>query len=103
MRFDKLLPLITALNDDLSAQLSLNGAQILSRSGDARTGFHYDYRLGKSLGSVTISPVSLDSGMHRAMPLPKCMADVATKVELTEKWYPKQQTAMQARLNNSIP
>ena len=103
MRSDKLLPLITALNDDLAAQLSLNGAQILSRSGDARTGFHYDYSLGKSLGSVTISPVSLDSGIQRAMPLPKSMVDVATKVELAEKWYPKQQTAMQASLNNSIP
>ena len=103
MRSDKLLPLITALNDDLAAQLSLNGAQILSRSGDARTGFHYDYSLGKSLGSVTISPVSLDSGIQRAMPLPKRMVDVATKVELAEKWYPKQQTAMQASLNNSIP
>jgi hypothetical protein len=103
MPSDKLLPLITALNDDLAVQLSLNGAQILSRSGDARTGFHYDYRLGKSLGSVTISPVSLHSGIRRAMPLPKCMVDVATKVELAEEWYPKQQTAMQASLHNPIP
>lgn len=103
MRSDKLLPLMTALNDDLTAQLSLNGAQILSRSGDARTGFRYDYRLGKSIGSVTISPVSLDSGIHRATPLPKCMVDVATKVELAEKWYPKEQTAMQASLSNSMP
>jgi hypothetical protein len=102
-RSDKLLLLMAALNDDLTAQLSLNGAQILSRSGDARTGFHYDYRLGKSTGSVTISPVSFNSGIHRAMPLPKCMVDVATKVELTEKWYPKEQTALQASLNNSMP
>jgi hypothetical protein len=102
VRSDKLLPLITALNDDLAAQLRLNGAQILNPSGDPRTGFHYDYRLGKSIGSVTISPVSLDSGIQRAMPLPKCIVDVATKVELAEKWYPKEQTAMQAGLNNSI-
>ncbi len=103
MRSDHLLPLITALNDDLAAQLSLNGAEILRRSGDPRAGFHYDYRLGKSLGSVTISPVSLNSGIHRAMPLPKCMVDVATKVELAEKWYPTQQTAMPASFNYSSP
>jgi hypothetical protein len=89
MRSDKLLPLTIALNDDVAAQLNLTGAQILSRGGDARTGFHYDYKLGKSLGRVTISPVSLDSGIHRAMLLPKQMVDVATKVELAEKWYPK--------------
>jgi len=88
MRSDDLLPLMTALNDDLAAQLRLNGAQILSRSGDTRTGFHYDYRLGKSVGNVTISPVALDTGTHRAMPLPKYMVDVATKVDLVEKWYP---------------
>jgi len=102
MRSDKLLPLITALNDDLAAQLSLNGAQILSRSGDARTGFHYDYSLGKSLGSVTISPVSLDSVSNV-----RCRSRKVWwmwhEVELAEKWYPKQQTAMQASLNNSIP
>jgi len=103
MGSDKLLPLMTALNDDLAAQLSLNGAQILSRTGNARTGFHYDYRLGRSIGSVTISTVSLDSGIHRAMPLPKSMVDVATQVELAEKRYPKEQTAMQASLKNSMP
>jgi hypothetical protein len=103
MRSDKLLPLMSDLNDDLAAQLSLNGAHILSRSGVTRTGFHYDYRLGKSIGSVTISPISVDSGIHRAMPLPKCIVDVSTKVELTEKWYLKEQTAMQASLNNSMP
>ena len=103
MRPDKLLPIMNDLNDDVAAPLSLNGAQILSRSGVARTGFHYYYRLGKSIGSVTISPISVDSGIYRGMPLPKCMMDVSTKVELTEKWYLKEQTAMQASLNNSMP
>ncbi|MBZ5665876.1 MAG: hypothetical protein LAO30_14835 [Acidobacteriia bacterium] len=103
MRSDKLTSLMTALNDDLTAQLTLNKAQILSQSGDARTGFHYDYKLGKSIGSVTLSPVALDSHVRRATPLPKCMVDVAVKVVLAEKWYPKEQTAMQASLNNSIP
>jgi hypothetical protein len=89
MRSDKLLPLTIAVNDDVVALLNLTGAQILSRSGDARTGFRYDYKLGRSLGTVNISPVSLDSRIHRAMPLPKQMVDVETKVELAEKWYPK--------------
>ncbi len=88
---DKLLPLTTALNDDLVAQLRLNGAQILSRSGDARTGFHYEYKLGKSVGSVTLPPVELSSHVRRATPLPTSMLDVTAKVETTEKWYPKSQ------------
>jgi hypothetical protein len=88
---DKLLPLTTALNDDLVAQLRLNGAQILRRSGDARTGFHYDYKLGKSVGSVTLPPVELSSHVRRATPLPTSMLDVTAKVEMTEKWYPKSQ------------
>jgi hypothetical protein len=100
MRPDQRLPLMTALDDDVAAQLHLNGAQILSRSGDFHSGFRYDYRLGKSIGRVTISPVSLDSSIHRSMPLPKCMVDVATKIELAEKWYPKEETAVQASLNS---
>lgn len=97
MQPDDFIPLMTALNDDLAAQLTGNMAQILSRTGDARTGFHYNYRLGKSIGSVTISPIALNSGIHRATPLPKCMVDVTAKVELAEEWYPKEQTAMRAR------
>jgi hypothetical protein len=88
---DKLLPLTTALNDDLVAQLRLNGAQIMRRSGDPRTGFHYEYELGKSVGNVTLPPVELSSHVHRATPLPTSMLDVAAKVEMTEKWYPKSQ------------
>ena len=84
-------------------QLSRNGAQILCRSGDARGGFHYDYRIGKNLGRVTISPVSLNSAVQRAMPLPKGTVDVATKVELAEKWYPKQQTTIEASLKDFVP
>jgi len=44
-----------------------------SRSGDSRTGFRYDYRLATALGGVIISPVSLDRGVYRAMPMPNFM------------------------------
>jgi hypothetical protein len=86
---DKLTSLMTALNDDLVAQLGLDGAHILSRSGDAGTGFHYDYKLGESVGSVTLHPVKLSSNVHRSTPFPKYMVDVTAKVEVAEKWYPQ--------------
>jgi hypothetical protein len=40
MRSDKWMPLMNTLNDDMSAQLLHNGAQILSQSGDPRSGFY---------------------------------------------------------------
>ena len=62
-----------ALGDDVSAQLLSNGAQILSRSGDPRSGFYFDYRLGKSVGSVTIFPFATTpaDSVHRGRPLAK--------------------------------
>jgi hypothetical protein len=89
MRSDSQLLLMTALNDDVSVQLTQNGAQILRRSGDPHTGFHFDYKLAKTIGTVTISPVELSSNMHRAMRLPPGIVDVRAKVELSEKWFPK--------------
>jgi hypothetical protein len=56
MRSDKWVPLMNALRDDASAQLVANGAQILGQTGDARDGFHFEYKLEKSIGTLTISP-----------------------------------------------
>jgi|HubBroStandDraft_6_1064221.scaffolds.fasta_scaffold875582_1 hypothetical protein len=88
MRSDKRLVLMTALADDVSAQLTLNGAQIISHSGDPQTGFHFDYKLGKTIGSVTISPVEMTSSIHRVTPLPPGIADVKATVAVMEKWFP---------------
>jgi hypothetical protein len=89
LRAERWMPLMNALRDDVAAQLVGNGARILSQGGDARAGFHFDYKLGKTVGSVTISPLALTSLIHRKMPLPDGMADTHTSIGVAEKWFPK--------------
>jgi hypothetical protein len=94
MRSGSQLLLMTSLNDDLYAQLIQNGAQILSRSGDPQTGFHFDYRLANTIGNLTISPLEMNSTIHRTLQLPPGIVDVKARVEFTEKWFPKEQSAI---------
>ena len=61
LRSEEWMPLMDALRDDVAAQLVGNGARILNQGGDARAGFHFDYKLGKTVGSVTISSLALTS------------------------------------------
>ena len=74
---EKFMPLMDALSDDVAAQLVGNGARILSQIGEARAGFHFDYKLGKTVGSVTIAPLDLTpveptSLLGHSMPVPNC-------------------------------
>jgi len=91
MRSDKRLPLMTALDNDVYQQLVLNGAQILNRSGDPHSGFQYDYKIGKSIGSLMISPVAIPSPspIHSSYPLPDGTVDVRVQIEEREMWFPK--------------
>lgn len=102
LRSEKWMTLMNALRDDVAAQLVGNGAQILSQSGDAREGFHFGYKLDKSVGSLTIFPLEQTSLMHRG--LPNGVVDTHTSIELTEKWFPKDSGMIQARVtaNRSI-
>lgn len=105
---EKFMPLMDALRDDVAAQLVGNGARILSQIGEAPAGFHFDYKLGKTVGSVTISPLELPphvSGtgtLSRSMPHPNCMVDVRTRIDVAEKWFPKEPGLTQVSVNNSI-
>ena len=99
---EKWMPLMDALRDDVAAQLVANRPHILSQGGDARAGFHFDYKLGKTLGSVTISPLALTSRIARRMPLPSGMVDAHTSIEVAEKWFPKEPGLIQFSVNNSI-
>jgi len=81
---------MNALRDDVSLQLVANGAQILRQSGNPQDGFHFDYRLGRSLGTLTISPLRTDSLIHRVTPLSKGLVDVTARIEQTETWFPKE-------------
>jgi hypothetical protein len=68
MRPEKWMRLMDALQDYVRSQLVGSGAQILSQSGDARDRFHFEYKLGNSVGTLTILPLRIDSAIHRAMP-----------------------------------
>lgn len=97
-------PLMNALRDDVEAQLVGNGAQILSQSGDPRDGFHFDYKLGKSLGSLKISPLAISSpNPHRGAPLPEGTVDVTARIELAEKWFPKEPGTIRIAVTTSTP
>jgi hypothetical protein len=89
MRPEEWMLLMNALRDDVSAQLVHNGAEILRQSGDPRDGFHFDYKLGRSIGTLTISPLRTDPFIHRVTPLRKALVDVTARIEQTETWFPK--------------
>ena len=90
LRRDKWEPLMEALRDDVLQQLANDGAKVLSQTGTACDRFQLDYSIGKSVGSVTISPVEITppSQAQRNYALPRCTNDVTVKIEQTEKWFP---------------
>jgi hypothetical protein len=90
LRPEKWMPLMNALRDDVLQQLADNGAEVFSQTGDPRLGFHFDYRVGKSFGSLTIAPLAINPLIRRNMSLPEGMMDVTVKIEQTERWFPKE-------------
>src|SRR5260370_42343824 len=84
-------------NNDAYQQLVANGAQILSQSGNPRDGFRYDYKLGKSIGTLTILPLAITapSLIHRREPLPVGTVDVTARIEQREMWFPKEPETIQ--------
>lgn len=99
---EKFMPLMDALRDDMATQLVGNGARILSQVGEAPAGFHFDYKLGKTVGSVTISPLELPPHVSRKLPPPNCMVDIHTSIDVAEKWLPKEPGLIQVSVNDSI-
>jgi hypothetical protein len=89
LRPEKWEPLMNALRDDASRQLANSRAQVLSQSGDPHDGFHFNYKFGKSCGSLAILPLKPDTGMRRNSPLPKGLEDVTVQIEQTERRCPK--------------
>ena len=80
--------LIAALRDDVFAKLGHYGAQSLSQTGDAQEGFRIEYKLGKSVGTVTISPIEIRDTLHREQFLAKGNVEVVTQIDQAEKWNP---------------
>ncbi len=88
MRTDQKDPLMVAVGHDASQELTLNGAQILSQSGTPSTGFHFQYAIGNSIGSISIDPPAPGT-VHRNMPLPDGFEDVSLNIDVREHWFPK--------------
>ena len=104
MKPEKWMPLMNGLRGDLEQQLTNSGAQILSEAGSPRDGFHFQYRIGNSFGSVAILPLSLTSPstIHRNMPLPEGMLDVTARIQQGEEWFPKPRGTIQSMVTSSI-
>ena len=100
MRSERWIGLMDALQDDVRSQLVGSGAQILNQSGDARDGFHFEYKLGNSVGTLTILPLRIDSATHRAMLLRTGLVDTDARIEQTETWFPKPPGLMVVRVDD---
>lgn len=100
IQHEKTVALMLALRDDMSAQLTRSKAVILSESGDPQSGFRFTYQLGRDVGSATIAPIATRNWANRSASLPQGMQDVAIDIKISEKWFPTDQNAMQASLNN---
>jgi hypothetical protein len=83
--------LMTALSENLSSELTRDGAQIVGRNGDPHDGFRFDYKLGKSVGSVTISPLKVKGSSQQ---MPKKIKTVMLTIAIEERWYPKATTTV---------
>jgi len=92
------MPLMNSLALDLSAQLSHYGAEILGQSGDPRHGFRFDYKIGKTLGSAVISPLSIGAGQ----PVPTGELQVGLDVSIDEKWFPRAPGLITVRVSDQI-
>jgi hypothetical protein len=89
--------LMSSIREDLSIQLSRDGARILTQRGDALDGFHFDYKLGNSLGSVVVSPL-------RIVSIPRgcaCKAVVHVYVSIEERYFRKQPGLITVRLTSA--
>ena len=102
LRSEEQVFLMDSLRDDAAAQLMDNGAHILSQGGDERSGFHFQYELGKVAGTVTISPLEEMSLMHRKPPLPSGMIDVHTSTQISETWFAKEPVLLQASSEKKV-
>ena len=95
---DMSTPLMTALSEDMAAQLTRAGARIISRSGDPASGFHFSYKDGTSVGNVTLLPLSDQARSSLNPPLAEGLKAVHANIVISEKWFPQEPDAVQASM-----
>lgn len=86
IRNEERIALIQNLRSDVASRLAMQNAEILEESGALDTGFKIRYALGKSLGTVTLSPLqSLQGSQLGTGRIPHEMA-VRVRICIQEKW-----------------
>ena len=106
IRLDECGPLMTALRDDMLLNLIHDGAEVLSDSGDAGSGYRLRYRIGKIVGSATIAPFTpkrwrehhYADGRVEYQPLAIGTQDMAGNIKISEKWFPREADAIRTSL-----
>jgi hypothetical protein len=96
IRADRRTPLMTALGEDVAAQLIGNGSTIISRNGDPARGFQFSYKDGTSVGSVTLLPLTDRAGSSLHIPSEDGVKEVRASIAITEKWFARESDAAQA-------
>jgi len=97
------MPLMVALEQDMSSQLSLRGAEILSRSGDPREGYRIQYRADKSVGEVAIAPLTVTgaaSAPGSRSSLPDDERTVDLHITIQEKWFKSRPGIISVRVSS---
>lgn len=103
------MPLMNALANDASSQLASQGVQILDQSGDPRDGFQFEYKTGKTLGTLRVEPLQIvDPEVaigHLASGRPNTIGpgEIAVEVHVTleEKWFKKEPGLITAKISTT--
>jgi hypothetical protein len=95
-------PLMSTLRDDISSQLVLRGAQILDQTGNAREGFKFQYKSGKTLGEVNVEPLKIVDAASIAGRSGICKGEVAVelRVSVQEKWFKKEPGVIAVKMSS---
>jgi hypothetical protein len=91
-----------ALEQDLSSQLSRQGAEILSENGDPREGYR-KYQVDKSFGEVAVEPLNLINAASVAGPrsrLPDDEQEVDVRITILEKWFKSKPGIISVRVSD---
>jgi hypothetical protein len=89
---DKAEALMNALNDDAQNQIEGSGAEVIGHAGNAVKGYHFSYRTGQIIGSLTIgSPRDrpFDLVEPELLTLPWGMRSVEVSLKAEEHWFPE--------------
>ncbi len=104
VRPERAMPLMAAMRDDVAAQLTNDGATLLSQAGDPPDRVRITYRVGHSLGSAVLSwSVTNSRAPHYTqtgamVEPPQGSEYMLANIAISEKWFPSEKEALQERL-----